>query len=63
MRFNVLMILCTLFHAHEPFMFQRSISYTIIVLAKCLEFVGNGVNCGADLFTGVIGRDEESQAG
>jgi hypothetical protein len=38
-------------------------SHKAAVLVECLEFVGNGTNCGVNLFPGVVSRDEESQAG
>ena len=57
------MTACALGHAHEYFLFHCSVSHKAAVLVKCLEFVGNGTNRGVDLCPGVVGRDEESQAG
>jgi len=57
------MTACALGNARESFLFHCSPSYRAAVLVKYLEFVGNGINRGVDLCTGVVGRDEESQAG
>ncbi len=62
MCFNVLMTVCALGHVHESFLFHCSVSHKTVVLVKRLEFVGNGANRGVNLFTGMVGRDEKSQA-
>ena len=57
------MTACALVHAHEFFLFHHSLSRKAAVLVKRIEFVGNGTNRGVDLCPGVVGGDEESQAG
>ena len=57
------MTACALGHANGSFLFHCSRFHKAAVLVKCLEFVGNSINRGVDLCPGMVGRDEESQAG